>query len=188
MRNKAVKRLVVFAPLLLMVLFGPGCITTKNFESIPIDGAEFELPYQEITAKYPDILRYEGLGMSRFSWLSINSPLAQNLIEQWGNPDKMTTEWSYYPRTAFDLALVGVLVGGGEPLAITAGVVGIIRPLPPKTYVWQKGNYCIAARIDRSFLTYRETIARWKWIEMSTSVGNHDCKDLRKGSIASALQ
>lgn len=153
-----------------------GCATTRNFESLPVQSEDFELPYEKLAEKYPEVPVYE----KRFRGLSPNEPLAEDLIKVWGNPDSEKTSWSYFSTIGGTLVLMGVLFQNPLPPLAAGGIALLIRPVSPKTYIWFKGKYCIETHIDTSIPNYKEQITSWKWTDMDTAEKISDaCKQVQ---------
>ena len=164
------------AAILLCVLL-TGCITSKNFESLPRDAADFQLPYEQLAQKYPEVPLY-----AKFRGLAPNMPPADNLIEIWGKPDVEKTNHRYFPQMGLTLAVVSIALDT-TPVVIaeTAAIVFAIRPVEPQKYVWYKDNYCIETGIDTAFPQYRRRVARWEWTDSRTATDmSEDCKEAQR--------
>ena len=142
---------------ILMSIFSIGCATHHNISSLPTSNDGYKLSKGELVSKYPEIAEYEKV----WRGFSPNFPLEKDVIEQLGEPEKVKRDW-WYP-----------VVMIGTALAINAspfvwGIVFAVRPDTPKLYYFEKGDYCIRAGIDRTFISgYSPYMTVWKWEENS---------------------
>lgn len=72
-------RLCLFISLLLFT----GCATSRLLGAIPKEPQDFNLPVEELKAKFPEIAVYEKKDFS----LGYRTPV-QDVIDQWGEPNK----------------------------------------------------------------------------------------------------
>lgn len=160
---------------ILLCILQTGCITSKNFESLPRDAADFQLPYEQLEQKYPEVSLY-----AKFRGFAPNMPPADNLIELWGKPEINKTDYWYFPRMGLTLAVLSI---SAPPVVIaeTAVIAFAIRPVSPEEYIWCKENYCIEAVIDTAFPHYRRRVARWEWTDSRTAMDVSDeCKEAQR--------
>lgn len=151
---------------IVICILATGCVTTNNFKSLPLQSTDFELPYERLTEKYPEIPVYE----KKFRGFSQNTPLAESLIDVWGKPDAVDTEWYYYPVLGGGMAVIGVVLQTGPvPILAAGGLALLIRPAPPETQIWHKGNYCIEAKTDRTFPDYKKRVIYWRWTDIHSA-------------------
>lgn len=170
---------------LMLVLATSGCMTTRNFESLPTDPLDFQLSSEEIRSKYPEISIYE----KKFRGLGQNTPLASSVIDVWGEPDHKKSHWRYFLHLGIVVGIAGAVNGVDGGLAFGAGLTYIIRPVPPKTYAWKKGKYCIEANIDTTFPDFRQRIVHWKWSELHDAGATYMCskgRPLAEGAQAAS--
>lgn len=151
---------LLFIALVVAVIFS-GCASTNSFNKIPTEVSSFQLPKEQLKQQYPDIQEYE----KNFRGLNANTPLVQELIDAWGEPDKKKI------RISYPLAIGGALLGsavlfGPVPALVGGAAVIVIRPYAPEYYYWRKENYCIEAYIDKTFdQGYKKRVLSWKWYE-----------------------
>jgi len=81
---------LLFIALVVAVIFS-GCASTNSFNKIPTEVSSFQLPKDQLKQQYPDIQEYE----NEFRGLNVNTPLVQELIDAWGEPDKKKIRISY---------------------------------------------------------------------------------------------
>ena len=125
--------------------FATGCATVNSFNSLPRNPSEFELSQDELEEKYPDIQEYK----KRFRGLSFNTPLVQELVSLWGEPESKTKHWSYFTGMGGALAFSAiVLEAGAVAITSTAGIVLLIRPYPPESYIWNKNRIGVKSTFD----------------------------------------
>ncbi len=172
-----IKRALRSTVILLCVLL-TGCITSKNFESLPRDAADFQLSYEQLAQKYPEVPLYG----KKFRGFTANMPPSCDLIEVWGKPEVEKTDHWFFPQMGLTLAVVSVALNT-TPVVIaeTAAIVLAIRPVPPQKYVWYKENYCIEAFIDTAFPQYRRRVARWTWTDGRTAANmSEECREAQR--------
>ncbi len=147
-----------------------GCVSHKNFTSIPLTANDFNAPYAELAETYPEIPQYEKKGLRN------NIPYAKHLVAAWGEPDAIKTHWWDYPYDiGFTVVLGSILDLSTGAIATVAGAVYVLVPGPRKTYVWVKGNHCVEAETHVVMTSlYRRTFFRWKWSDI------HEEKSLSK--------
>ncbi len=155
-----------------------GCATTNNFKSLPLESTDFELSYEKLTEKYPEIPVYE----KQFRGFSPNTPLAKDLVTVWGEPDAKKTSWTYFPQLGGTFAATGIILKTGPvPLLIAGGAALLIRPVPSETYIWQKGNYCIETITDKTFPNYKKRVVYWNWTDIhATEKISKGCKQVQQ--------
>jgi len=140
-----------------------GCITTSPIQKLPISSETFRSPNDKLRADYPEIAEYE----KDFRGFMPNTPYAQQLITEWGEPDETRTEWSYAGYMGATLIGCGFFFGPVSTLITTGLVIGI-RPYPPEYFYWRKENYCIEAKFDHTFdHAYKNRMLFWRWHNMS---------------------
>ncbi len=132
-----------------------GCATHQPLSALPQSKDEYHLDEKALAEKYPDIATYS----AQWRGLPANFPPEEDVVARLGKPDRIERNWWYPVSMVVCLAVVGF-----DPLI--AGVVLAIRPDIPKRYYFEKGNYCIEARIDRTFTSgYRPYMSSWSWDE-----------------------
>lgn len=142
-----------------------GCSTVSKFQSLPQEPADFKLPSEEIRSKYPEIIVFE----KRYRGISYDTPLADELIDKWGQPQRVAKKWNYFAGMGAVLAGGAALYGAG-PVIIAGGMALGIRPFPPEHYYWLKEKYCIEAEVDRTIEhPYVKRIVYWKWHDLESS-------------------
>lgn len=157
---KSISAICLFLP----PLFSAGCATVTKFNAVPTAETDFQLPIEEMRAQYPDIKRFE----RKFRGILMETPLVDELVGHWGEPDKMEKQWSYFGGVSAGLG--GSVILGIHPTAIAiAGVTALgIRPFPPERYYWVKERYCIEAIVDRKIDVddpYGRKMIYWTWYE-----------------------
>jgi hypothetical protein len=147
-----------------LILVSSGCTTSRPFNDIPTESYSFNLSKDQLQNQYPEIQKYE----KRFRGFSPNTPLIQELISKWGEPDKKRKKMSYP-------LLMGGTLGGCSALfgpipALAAGGAAIaIRPYVPEYYYWHKENYCIEAILDKTIdHGYKKRMISWQWYDLRT--------------------
>ena len=160
---RGLSRLLKFCLPCLLTVFLAGCATTAPIQKLPRNSEAFRSPNEQLRVEYPEIAEYE----IEFRGLMANTPYAQQLIADWGEPDNIKTEWSYAGYMGAVLIGCGFLFGP-VPALITAGAVIAIRPYPPEYYYWRKADYCIEAKLDHTFdHAYKNRLIYWRWHHMS---------------------
>jgi hypothetical protein len=140
---------------LIVLIFLNGCASTYPLGPMPKKHEDYLLSMSELRKKYPDIAIYEKEGRSPFD----NHPLEGNLVEVLGEPTKIETLWGT-PITG----VVTLLALNAQLL--TWGIVIAIHPDAPQKYYFDRGKYCIEARIFRfPFTMYSKAMNSWKWSE-----------------------
>lgn len=152
-----------------------GCVSTRNFEQIPVAPTDFQRPYSELTQAFPEIKIYE----DRFRFPKNNTPLATDLIATWGEPNAIKTNlWYYSPGIAAAVIMGPILdLSVGSIVAVVGGTTALL-PGPEKTYTWIKGDYCIDAVTGVGVASlYRRAILSWKWLNIhETEKLSKDCE------------
>lgn len=177
--NRITKIMIKVRPLVISIcILATGCVTTNNFKSLPLESTDFELPYEKLTEKYTEIPIYE----KKFRGFSPNTPLAEDLVSVWGEPDAKKTDWTYFPLLGGTLAATGIIFKTSPvPLLVVGGFVLLIRPVPPETYIWQKGNYCIETITDKTFPNYKKRVIYWNWTDIHvTEKISKGCKQVQQ--------
>lgn len=159
---------------LILALCMTACSTTTPFHKLPKSSEAFEIPPVQMRQDYPEIPEYE----KYFRGFSANTPLIKDLIAEWGEPDKINKQWTYFGGMGAVLIGCGVLFGP-VPALIAGGIAIGIRPFPPEYYFWKKGKYCIEAAIDRNIdHLYQKRMIHWRWHELSQSDElSEECKE-----------
>jgi len=136
-----------------------GCATHKPLTALPKSTNEFTENKEYLANKYSDIVTYE----KRWRGFSANYPLEENIVNHLGSPKKIKRDW-WYP-----IVMVGTIMAvSTDPITwgITLGLVLAVRPDMPKTYYFEKERYCIATKIDRTFVSgYKPYMVSWAWEE-----------------------
>lgn len=147
---------IIYIPLLLMLT---SCITHKGFSKLPSE-QEFVESKSYLKQKYQDIVLYE----ESFRGFTTNFPMEKDLVKHMGKPDKIVNDWSE------PVVNVGVLAAlSADP--VVWGIVFVLRPVPSKKYIYQKGNYCITAHVNYdASVGYDDYMTHWEWIE-----GKEEC-------------
>lgn len=129
-------------------------MTHNRFTKLPSE-EEFIESKLYLNEKYKDIALYE----QTFRGFSANYPMEKDLVKYFGKPDKVENNWSE------PAVLVGTLaVLSAEP--ITWGIIFALRPVPSKTYIYKKGNYCISAKVNYdASVGYEDYMTHWEWVE-----------------------
>ena len=142
---------LIYLPLILLLT---SCITHNGFTKLPSD-EEFVKPKSYLKNKYKDIALYE----EGFRGFSPNWPMEKELVKHFGEPDKVIKNWKE------PAIYVGTLLAlSADP--IVWGIMFALRPVPSKTYIYKKGNYCISAHVNYdAFNGYEDYMTYWEWIE-----------------------
>jgi len=145
-------------PLIFIVTL-TGCASVTSFKSLPKSEDEFLLEKTKLVEKYPEISVYE----KKWRGFSPQYPSEQALKSEFGEPNVVKRDWLY------PITMVGTLaILSADP--VVWFMVFAVRPDTPKTYFYKKGNYCIKALIDRTFLGfYSEYMNSWEWEEKAES-------------------
>lgn len=140
-----------------------GCSSISKFQNLPMEPADFNLSSEDIRSKYPEIALYE----KDFRGFSYDTPLAEELIDKWGQPKKVVSKWDYFAGMGAILA-GGFALGGAGPVIIAGTAAYAIRPFPPEHYFWIKERYCIESVVDRTIEhPYVRRVVYWKWHELA---------------------
>jgi len=145
--------------LIVSTLTISSCAYSIKPDALPSTPEEFAMPYEELSKKYPDIQVMAEL----FNFKQVDP---EEIINVWGEPDNVKKDWWYFPYMGGLLG--GFWLFGTEPvtIAITAGLIILVRPVSPRRYIWIKGSYCIEANVDTVFPRYRSGIVYWKWTDL----------------------
>ena len=144
--------------ILLLLTSLVSCATYNSLGPLPNDDEKHKSSKIDLIRKYPDISNYE----NTWRGFSPNFPNETSLLASLGEPESKENDWSWHA-----VAIVTLAALGAEPLVW--GLVAAIRPLPPKEYTYNNGNYCIKAKIDNTILSgYDNYMLNWKWQEKTT--------------------
>ncbi len=150
-QRKQMKRLLLAASLVCFY----GCATHKPLTSMPKDEKEYSQSKEALVKGYSDIQMYE----KNWRGFNPNFPLVSNVESHLGEPVKTKRDWWY---------LTSIIATG---IAINAhpifwGVMIAVRPDTPKKNYYKKGNHCIKAHVDKTFLSgYKPYVFSWEWSE-----------------------
>ena len=137
-----------------------GCASKRDFAQLPEGAADFKLPVESLEQKFPEINLYK-LGKAKIGWCT---PVKQ-LMEKWGEPDEVNTEWMQLPLLVAPIVLADGITTGG---LITGGIVVAMIPKQPQHYIWKKGNYSIDAYVGTAiFCDYEKVVRYWDWVEVA---------------------
>jgi hypothetical protein len=142
-----------------------GCASTANFSNTPKEASAFTKSRAELERDYSDIQKYDRVFAS-----PTDSPSAEELVKLWGEPSAKRRYWGGY-ALGFGAGLA--LVAAGYATYPVIAVAYLISPRSAEEYIWQKGNYEIAA-VSRgdAVVRYEQRISRWKWKEIRADERN----------------
>ncbi len=179
---KPFRYFLFFAGLLCLT----ACITPNKFGALPTQSADFRLPPTELRASYPDIDKYDKELRAFF----LVPPLADVLIEKWGEPQQKESQWLSYSGPYLAIGAAGVFWGPVPPL-VAGGWLFAVKPVPTVDYYWLKEDYCIRASIDRHMANgYQIHMHSWTWHYLGKSAPIPDGCRLKnqEGSILSLAE
>jgi hypothetical protein len=140
---------------LLVFALMTGCASTTTFTALPKEEQEFLLPKQQLSEKYSEIPTYE----KRWRGFTKQLPTEQSLISELGEPRATRKNWLSPVATV-------VLLAALQAQPIVWGLVIAIRPDVPEKYYFKRGNYCVEANMDRTFIGfYTKHMTSWDWKE-----------------------
>lgn len=147
---------------IFLSIFIVGCATNKPLTSLPESVADYSLSRNNLTNSFPEIASYE----ERWRGFSPNFPTEKNLVDRLGEPKKIKRAWWEA------IFMVGYLAAiSADP--IVWAIAFALRPYPTKTYFFEKGSYCVEAKIDKSISTgYESRMISWAWNENKEKCGN----------------
>lgn len=147
---------------IFLLFFIVGCATNMPLASLPESAADYSMSKNDLTSNYPEIASYE----KRWRGLSPNFPAEKNLVDRLGEPKDIKRAWSE------PILTVGLLVAiSADP--IVWAIIFALRPYPTKTYFFEKGSYCVEAKIDKSISTdYESRMTSWAWKKNKETCGN----------------
>ncbi len=153
----------------LLVLAAHGCATP--FKSIPKSDDDFRLPPAELTQRFTDVRQYSA---EHASVQVFNFPVAEELISNWGPPDKSTV-----PTVNRTLQYGMVADFSGIALWASGGVLDIFLPATvfigymmltqtPEKLTWNKADYSVDVHTVKQSGAQR--VLSWDWKHTSSGV------------------
>ncbi len=154
--------LIRFSLVMLVALSMIGCATTRPVETLPTDPGSFQLTDSELRESFPEIDEYE----EGFRGFSHNIPPVEQLIDQWGEPDRKRKDYVYAVIVGATLVGSAFLLSPGVTL-LGGGIMLAVRPTLPEYYYWIKGDYCIEVVVDATFdSSYEKVLSHWEWFRL----------------------
>jgi len=148
------KTLLVIATALAL----QGCAHHPNLGELPKSDDEYLVDKDALTQKYPEILAYESarnigspLPIFNYSYF----PYLEDIVNVLGEPTMVENAWG---ELTFSSGVGYVM----EPAA--GAIILFARTDLPKVYNFERGDYCIKARVD-SFLPFgfKPYMKGWSW-------------------------
>ena len=129
-----------------------GCASIRRLGDLPSLEEEFNLPFSELQAKYPDISAYnEFLG---------HCTKIEEFITKLGEPTSIDIEHFQVPFISIP---IGVVAGGPGGVSVVV-IAYSMFPQQPKNYNWVKGKYSIRARTIKDISCgYNERVGPFTW-------------------------
>ena len=154
------KQLLLILPIMVSALTNYGCGVKRQLEAVPQTPEEFQLPKAELKEKYPEVAVYSPKH-EEFPFFVYCTQIDE-LVEKWGEPDNVTTQW-WNPHAAL---LVLAIPPYGPGQIVAGGIFFGIYPMPERIYTWDKGNYLIEVNASNSLhCKYVNRVQRLKLIE-----------------------
>lgn len=178
-----------------------GCSSATKLGQLPVEDEEFLLSKSELIKKYPTIDEYEYHWKTKMDYkcgeLDITGidcllaplhkekepvqytegpdesklPLREDVLNALGEPYRIKGGYGLHAFLAGIFLIVGL-----EPVYAIAGPF-VMYPDPKRSYYFERGNYCMSARFERSPKTmYKSLMMSWQWEEKENT--EEKCEEL----------